>query len=303
MRQFFVLCCLFVLGCAGVDPVSHPRPASAPADYIESITLPDDGDMRTAAVPNAAWAALQDNTKWLATGSTIIHANLATTNGGLGKKVFVTDGAAGWYFWAVAIPVGAPDGDRVVTCTAASGGVWVHEDYFASRNKKRAAIGPLPGDNFATVTQAGKINKEVVDHGYFTHDIGGQAGYSVTQTAAVTPTVSVTDLGNLHVGDIVKFSITAWAHFTVEAGGTARKFFAYTEYSQDAGATWHTLHSAVPQFQCPGANLSEQLPSLAFTRPVSVAGDFQIRIMAYVLNAGDTLDLEIATWMAEVIRP
>lgn len=299
-NSIWLFCLLSILAGCGDAMIITPNPASGTWD---SFTAPSDGGNKNAASVQVPFQALADKAGYLETGNTITHANLATTNGGLGKKVFVSDGAAGWYFWAVAIPVGSPDGDRVVTCTAASGGVWVHEDYFASRNKKRAALGPLPGDNFATVTLANKINKAVVDHGYFTHDIGGgpSGGFDFVATGSSPgATLVVTDLGALAIGDIVKFDCPAFAHFQVYT--SAGQFEVWPEYSEDGGSTWHKLIAATPLFQLPAASISTMVPA-SFTHAVGSAGDFQIRIRAITINAGDTIEVECNSWLAWVVRP
>lgn len=205
----------------------------------------------------------------------------------------------GWYDYHSS-NVATADNVWVVTATGLGSGQWVHEHWSLGRLTTAgipglAVVGPIPGEAFTTSTPTGKINKQVIDHGYFTHAMIAATNLS-TASASLTDVQNI-NIGPLRAGDIIK------AHLPAVAGCTAA-FRAATYVSVDGGGSY-VQFSPGSTFTYPGsAGPTTIAVQLDFYRAMSAnsTGDVHVSIRLQSDGAA-TCTLSLGDSMIEVIRP
>ena len=292
-------------------PTSYPvwatnvNYAGGPQVGTATKVIPSAGRMqdgwRNNDVPPAQeqnyWQNLTDLwVEWFDAGD-IVFANLAATTGvSDNARVYVP--GIGWYKYSVATPFTA-DTFWVITATGMGVGQWTHELVVTANLKRLPAIGPTPGESYSAVTPTGRINKDNIDHGYRIEDHStGGASYNTTSGSAVT-LVTFTDVGSLAVADLVRFSANITARGNSAAAFTAN---VWLEYTQNGGGAWTVATMTQGgQYGMTADNLAHTVAA-SFTKSVSSAGDFQVRLRANS-SGGNSLVVDVDSWSIWVNRP
>lgn len=278
MKRFLFLLVALTLACEAPREASEmPTPYTPnPANHPATSSLPTSGDPVASAVADQAWKDALDRTAWLESHFVADPTALAAVTGYAdGTRLFVRSNGQFYQRVAIGTPH-APDGYWLVT--SADGGQWIHDEYGDATGQKVAYIGPVPGETTTLATPAGRVNKQFIDHGFFTND--AQLSHlqdSMTSNVAKTfNNANISDLGTLQVGDIVEFRPIATAK-----GNSAASFLVnvWTEYSEDNGGTWHAItgNNAGNMTLMDASNGSHAL-ALGFVHVVANAGHFLIRI-------------------------
>ncbi len=231
-----------------------------------------------------------------------VSLSTLTTNVVPKTKVFVT--GFGWYYYVATTPFTA-DGKWVITADAGIGGQWIHEHQALVRTAAyQAAVGPVPGDAFATPTAAGRINIAVVPRGWF-QGAAGPAPAAITNATidAALGTGSLANYGGTHFADLGTLNTLDEIRFTASATVASAVDFSLGAYVVDASGTTalSTGAGGIPAYTASGAGRNVAV-SVAFAYTVGATGNVKIYFKGNVISAG-TASLVLSAYAFDVYRP
>lgn len=209
----------------------------------------------------------------------------------------------GWYYYRNP-PGGAVTSEWVRPATAIGAGEWVHELIDLIETVQIPVIGPAPHDAviYPVGTAPGRLNRSIVDHGYFAHQISPiPNAYTLLLTTAVpTPQLTVPTIPQCKLNDVVRFSVNASVRSNV---GVATQCQVWTEVSEDNGSTWTAVTSGNTLFMIVPASGATQMVGLGFSRTfAALTGALEVRIVASS-DGVNQIGLSIDSYELWVTRP
>ena len=262
-------------------------------------------DVPPAQEQNYWQSLVNDWIKWLDAGSyeEVDIAGLTAADGVVDGTTVRTLYGGSWTY-TTATPY-TPTAFWVKTATGMGVGQWINNIVPEHNLGRIVSVGPVPGEAFETATPAGRINKQFIDHGFFTNDAdladGSAHSYTTTSTSLITFSgANVSNLGLLTNGDIIHLVVNATALTTA---GAPLNYQAFTEISFDNGGSWLavTSNGGSLAYRVEADNIQYAVQLGFVMLAAGVTGNTLIRFRGKVFTAG-TLTLNVDSWYALVTR-